>query len=149
MNSDSTQSTSEKLKHSEMALEALANVIKHNRGNIKSRQWEYNHYSHIYCAFQGVEIQCIGHFKLLFCLLRLESYKRLQEMTLNVLVNVTGSKECIDDISASQVFHFLLQSIYSLPEQRAVSLAVLNSLVGDTRLVKECLAQGKAELLPL
>ena len=101
------------------------------------------------CVLQGVEIQCIGHFKLLFCLLRLESYKRLQEMTLNVLVNVTGSKECIDDISASQVFHFLLQSIYSLPEQRAVSLAVLNSLVGDTRLVKECLAQGKAELLPL
>ena len=37
MNSDSTQSTSEKLKHSEMALEALANVIKHNRG-IKSYQ---------------------------------------------------------------------------------------------------------------
>ena len=33
MNSNSTQSTSEKLKHSEMALEALANVIKHNRGN--------------------------------------------------------------------------------------------------------------------
>ena len=32
MNSDSTQSTSEKLKHSEMSLEALANVIKHNRG---------------------------------------------------------------------------------------------------------------------
>ena len=32
MNSDSTKSTSEKLKHSEMALEALANVIKHNRG---------------------------------------------------------------------------------------------------------------------
>lgn len=90
-----------------------------------------------------MEIQCIGHFKLLFCLLRLESYQKLQEMTLNVLVNVTGSKECIDDISASQVFHFLLQSIYSLPEQRPISLAVLNSLVGDTRLVKECLAQGK------
>ena len=97
-------------------------------------------------SFQGVEIQCIGHFKLLFCLLRLESYKKLQEMTLNVLVNVTGSKECIDDISASQVFHFLLQSIYSLPEQRSISLAVLNSLVGDTRLVKECLAQGKTDM---
>lgn len=143
MNSNSTQSTSEKLKHSEMALEALANVIKHNRGNNFFKEYRNRYFLCNTVLFQGVEIQCIGHFKLLFCLLRLESYKKLQEMTLNVLVNVTGSKECIDDISASQVFHFLLQSIYSLPEQRPVSLAVLNSLVGDTRLVKECLAQGK------
>ncbi len=91
----------------------------------------------------GVEIQCIGHFKLLFCLLRLESHAKVQEMTLHVLSNVTGSHECVDDIAASQVFQYLLQVVYSLPEQRTLSLAVIHSLVGDTRLVKECVAQGK------
>ena len=40
-----------------MALEALSNVIKHNR---------------------GVDIQCIGHFKLLFSLLRLGRCPKIQ-----------------------------------------------------------------------
>ena len=52
---------------SEMALEALSNVIKHNR---------------------GVDIQCIGHFKLLFSLLRLRRCPKIQEMALQVLVNI-------------------------------------------------------------
>ena len=47
-----------------MALEALSNVIKHNR---------------------GVDIQCIGHFKLLFSLLRLRRCPKIQEMALQVL----------------------------------------------------------------
>ena len=46
-----------------MALEALSNVIKHNR---------------------GVDIQCIGHFKLLFSLLRLRRCPKIQEMALQV-----------------------------------------------------------------
>jgi hypothetical protein len=100
------------------------------------------HFAFSFFYFPGVEIQCIGHFKLLFFLVRLESYTKVQEMTLHVLVNVTGSTECIDDIAASQVFQYLIQAIYSLPEQRAISLTVLHSLVGDTRLVKECIAQG-------
>ncbi|XP_059089728.1 dnaJ homolog subfamily C member 13-like [Tigriopus californicus] len=113
--------TSENLKFSEMALESLANVIKHNR---------------------GVEIQCIGHFKLLFCLLRLESYPNVQEMTLRVLSNVTGSSECVDDISASRVLTYLIQVIYSLEAKQELSLTVFRSLMGDTRLVKECLTTG-------
>ena len=34
--------------------------------------------------FAGVEIQCIGHFKLLFCLLRLEDCAKLQQFALDV-----------------------------------------------------------------
>jgi hypothetical protein len=51
----------------------------------------------------GTDIQCIGHFRLLFSLLRLESCPKMQEMALTVLANVTGSSECIDDIAANQV----------------------------------------------
>ncbi len=114
-------SSSEKLIQSEMALEALSNVIKHNR---------------------GVEIQCIGHFKLLFCLLRLESCARVQEMTLHVLSNVTGSAECVEDVAASGVMGHLLQVAYGLQEQQQLTLSVLHSLMGDTRLVKEGLSAG-------
>ena len=52
-----------------MALEALSNVIKHNR---------------------GVDIQCIGHFKLLFSLLRLRRCPKIQEMALQVFFIILG-----------------------------------------------------------
>ena len=95
--------------------------------------------------FAGVEIQCIGHFKLLFSLLRLENFPEIQKMTLRVLSNVTGSSECIDDISASHVLVALLQVMHSNIESQELSLSVFQSLMGDTRLVKEALARGKTK----
>ena len=77
LSQDGLNPNTERIQASEMALEALSNVIKHNR---------------------GVDIQCIGHFKLLFSLLRLGRCPKIQEMALHVLLNVTGSTECIDDI---------------------------------------------------
>lgn len=113
---------SERIKASEMALEALSNVIKHNR---------------------SVDIQCIGHFKLLFSLLRLGRCPKIQEMALHVLLNVTGSSECIDDIAANQVLVNVLHVLYTLPEHRTVGLDLLQAISGDTRLVKEGLQFGK------
>lgn len=112
---------SDRIQSSEMALEALSNVIKHNR---------------------GVDIQCIGHFKLLFSLLRLRRCPKIQEMALHGLLNVTGSSECIDDIAASQVLVNVLHVLYTLPEHRTVALDLLHAVSGDTRLVKECLHFG-------
>ena len=54
-----------RLKHVEMALEALYNVIHNNA---------------------GTEIQCIGHFKLLFSLLRVQGAAKLQMLALQVSV---------------------------------------------------------------
>ena len=99
--------------------------------------------------FTGVEIQCIGHFKLLFCLLRLDHCPKIQDTTIRVLSNVTGCKECVDDIAASGVLPMLLQVLYSQPETGPgllVTLMVFQSLMGDTRMVKECLAQSKCVL---
>ena len=59
----SNSSSTERLSQIEMALEGLRNAIKSN---------------------PGVEIQCIGHFKLLFALLRLENCGRMQQFTLEV-----------------------------------------------------------------
>ena len=53
----------DRLKHVEMSLEALYNVIHNNA---------------------GVEMQCIGHFKLLFSLLRVQGAANLQTLALKV-----------------------------------------------------------------
>ena len=67
----------------------------------------------------------------------------LQEMALHVLLNVTGSTECIDDIAANHVLVNVLHVLYTLPQHRTVALDLLHAISGDTRLVKECLQFGK------
>ena len=73
---------SERIKSSEMALEALSNVIKHNR---------------------GVDIQCIGHFKLLFSLLRLRRCPKIQEMALQVWIFFLYFSKEIPILKSSEV----------------------------------------------
>ena len=90
-----------------------------------------------------MDIQCIGHFKLIFFLLRLQSCPKIQEAALSVLNNVTGNRDCIDDIAASNVLVNLLSPLYSLTEHQVMALNVLLALMGDTRLVKECIHYSK------
>ena len=110
-----------RLHHVEMALEALRNVIK-------------NH--------PGVEIQCIGHFKLLFSLLRLDDCAKLQQFALEVVNNVTSNQECVNDIAASEVLAYLLLAINMLPNCRLLTLESLFSLMSNTKIVKEAMAKG-------
>ena len=77
----------ERLKNMEMSLQALCNVIKYN---------------------SGVETVCIGHFKLLFSLLKLEQLTQLQLMAINVISSVSNNQECVADIACSEVLVYLL-----------------------------------------
>lgn len=88
-------------------------------------------------------MQCIGHFKLIFFLLRVESCPKIQEMALKVLNNVTGNRECIDDIAANGVLVNVLRPLYQLTEHQCLSLSIVHSLMNDTRLVKECVHHSK------
>ena len=54
----------DRLRRVEMALEALYNVIHNNA---------------------GVEVQCIGHFKLLFSLLKVQGATKVQILALKVI----------------------------------------------------------------
>ena len=108
MSSGGDPSALERLQNSEMALEALANVMKHNK---------------------GVDIQCIGHFKLLFFLLRLSSCPKVQEMALSVLNNVTGNRDCVDDIAANSVLVSLLAPLYSAPHTGDTGQQLSNGMV--------------------
>ncbi|XP_052814797.1 dnaJ homolog subfamily C member 13-like isoform X2 [Mya arenaria] len=105
----------------EMALEALRNVIKNN---------------------QGVEIQCIGHFKLMFCLLRLDDCAKLQQLALEVINCVSANQECVKDIAASEVLGYLLLAIQLLQNCRALTLETLAALMSSTKIVKEAMAKG-------
>ncbi|GAB1606314.1 dnaJ homolog subfamily C member 13-like isoform X2 [Argonauta hians] len=117
----SGQGSSDRLRNVEMALEALRNVIRNN---------------------PGVEIQCIGHFKLLFSLLRLENCAKLQQCTLEVINSVTTNQECVNDIAASEILSYLLLAIQGLPQCHLLILETLFALMSNTKIVKEALSKG-------
>lgn len=116
-----TKTNLERLQNVEMALEALRNVIK-------------NH--------PGVEIQAIGHFKLLFALLRIDGCTHMQQLALEVISTVTGNQECVNDIAASEVLAYLLMVIQTLPQCRQLTLETLYPLTSNTKLLKEALNKG-------
>ncbi|ESP01912.1 hypothetical protein LOTGIDRAFT_172288, partial [Lottia gigantea] len=120
----STQSKGDRLGQVEMALEALRNVIRNN---------------------PGVEIQCIGHFKLLFALLSLEDCAKLQQFALEIIIVVncvTSNQECVNDISSAEVLSYLLLTLQSLPQCRLLALESLFALLSSTKIVKEAMSKG-------
>lgn len=84
----------QKTANVEEALEALRNVIR---------------------ASPSVEIQCIGHFRLLFSLLRFDGAANLQQSALDVVSVVVSNKDCVNDIANAEVMQNLLLLIESLP----------------------------------
>ncbi|KAK3742179.1 hypothetical protein QZH41_012074 [Actinostola sp. cb2023] len=128
----------ERLSHAGMALEALRNVIKNN---------------------PGTESQCIGHFKLIFSLLRMTSATKLQQyalensdgynftMVFGVLLNwvissVTANKNCVDSIADSEILGFLLLTLHTLPPSRLLCVDTLHALCSNTKIVKEAMYKG-------
>ena len=121
-NSTSAKKDQEKLEHIVMSLEALRNVIKNN---------------------PGIELQCIGHFRLLFSLLSYNNFKLIQKNALEVISNVTKNQECVDDIAANEVIVHLLLVLNSLKEYQLLILETLYALMSSTKIVKDALSKGK------
>lgn len=111
----------EKLEHIVMSLQALKNIIKNN---------------------PGIELQCMGHFKLLFGLLSCNNFKLIQRSALEVISNVTKNQECVDDIAANEVVVHLLLCLHSLKECQLLALETLYALMSSTKIVKEALSKG-------
>lgn len=114
----------DRLKHSYMALAALYNVIKNNT---------------------GVEIQCIGHFKLLFGLLSV-SCQKIQMGALNVLSTITRNQECVNDIASCEILGHLLLVLYTLQDKQMQTLETLYALMSTTKIVKEALNKGEFDI---
>ncbi|XP_066599154.1 dnaJ homolog subfamily C member 13 isoform X2 [Prorops nasuta] len=111
----------ERVMHIIMSLEALKNVIKNN---------------------PGIELQCIGHFKLLFGFLSCNNFKPIQKCALEVISNVTKNQECVNDIAANDVIVHLLLCLNSLKEYQILTLETLYALMSSTRIVKDALNKG-------
>ncbi|XP_046397209.1 dnaJ homolog subfamily C member 13 [Ischnura elegans] len=125
-----------------MALRALENVIKNN---------------------PGVDIQCIGHFNLLFSLLRPEELSpgvgwckcrpEVQSGALGVLAISSRNQQCVEDIAANgaYILPHLLMAIHCLPigsqgsaggAAIMVALDTFHALMSNPKIVKEALARG-------
>lgn len=115
----------------------------------------------------GVEIKCIGYFKLLFSLLKVDQLRNVQDMALNVIKNITNNALCVEDIAKSDVSVYLWMILYSsrmsnsMKDQTAQSSLINNNedpnqpssrtaiildtllpLVANSKLVKEAIAKG-------
>ena len=111
----------ESSKDGELALESLSHVIKNNA---------------------GVEMQTIGHFKMLFSLLD-SQFPNVQEMALAVISSTTGNSDCVSDIAGSSCVGRLLLGLRSLqPSARVTILHTLYSLFSNTKLVREAHDKG-------
>ncbi|XP_069068012.1 dnaJ homolog subfamily C member 13 isoform X2 [Pleurodeles waltl] len=111
----------DRLRRVEMALEALRNVIKHNPGS---------------------ETECLGHFKLLFSLLRVHGAGKVQQLALEVVNIVTSNQDCVNNIAESLVLSNLLILLHSLPSSRQLVLETLYALSSSTKIIKEAMAKG-------
>ncbi|GAB0184323.1 dnaJ subfamily C member 13 [Grus japonensis] len=111
----------DRLRRVEMALEALRNVIKHNPGS---------------------ECECIGHFKLIFSLLRVHGAGQVQQLALEVVNIVTSNQECVNNIAEAMVLANLLALLHSLPSSRQLVLETLYALTSSTKVIKEAMAKG-------
>lgn len=103
------------------ALLALTNVVSNNPGS---------------------EIQCIGHFRMLFSLLKNGLDSELQHKALSLLIVLTRNQDCISDVAASNVVIYLVLLIYSVPNISSLALDVLYALVSSSNLIKELLQKG-------
>ncbi|XP_031439701.1 dnaJ homolog subfamily C member 13 isoform X5 [Clupea harengus] len=116
-----SQQHAQRLRWAEMALEALRNVIKNNPGS---------------------ETECIGHFKLLFSLLRVHGAGKVQQLALEVINTVTSNQDCVSNIAESLVLSNLLVLLHSLPSSRQLVLETLYALTSNTKIVKEAMGKG-------
>ncbi|XP_036374961.1 dnaJ homolog subfamily C member 13-like [Megalops cyprinoides] len=116
-----SQQHTQRLRWAEMALEALRNVIKNNPGS---------------------EVECIGHFKLLFSLLRVHGAGKVQQLALEVVNTVTTNQECVNNIAEALVLSNLLVLLHSLPSSRQLVLETLYALSSSTKIIKEAMAKG-------
>ena len=114
-------SEEKRILHCEMSLEALENVIK---------------------STPGTEIQCVGHFTLIFSLLSVDNANKLKELALDVILSVTGSKKCVNNIADANTLHFLLMTIPSLPNAHGIILEILLALSSHTAIIKETIQKG-------
>uniref|UniRef100_A0A914BXU0 J domain-containing protein n=1 Tax=Acrobeloides nanus TaxID=290746 RepID=A0A914BXU0_9BILA len=105
----------------DMCLEALYNVLATN---------------------PGVEILLIGHFLVIFKLLRAFKFPAIQLKALKIISISSGNKECVNDMACSFQLSLLFVLLVKLPKSSEIALKTLIALVPNSTMVKNMLDYG-------
>lgn len=113
--------------HIVMVLKSLISVIKSNA---------------------NVEIQCIGHFEMLFGFLSTklsEKDREIKSLALEIVSLVSRNKECVSEIAACEILGHFLVSLRDaeLKEMQDRVLETLSGLLNVQKMVKEAQSKGK------
>uniref|UniRef100_A0A182WKY9 J domain-containing protein n=1 Tax=Anopheles minimus TaxID=112268 RepID=A0A182WKY9_9DIPT len=115
------------VKHMLMALQALISVIKSNT---------------------NVEIQCIGHFEMLFGLLSTsecgQENRTIKTLALEVVCLVSRNKECVTEIAACEIVgrYLIVLKDPDLREHQPRVLETLSGLLNVPKMIKEAHTKG-------
>ncbi|KFB50438.1 AGAP005771-PA-like protein [Anopheles sinensis] len=115
------------IRHILMALQALISVLQSNA---------------------NVEIQCIGHFEMLFGLLSTsqcgQENRAVKKLALEVVCLVSRNKECVTEIAACEIvgLYLIVLKDPDLSEHLARVLETLSGLLNAPKLIKEAHAKG-------
>uniref|UniRef100_A0A182RN06 J domain-containing protein n=1 Tax=Anopheles funestus TaxID=62324 RepID=A0A182RN06_ANOFN len=115
------------VKHMLMALQALISVIKSNT---------------------NVEIQCIGHFEMLFGLLSTsecgQDSRTMKTLALEVVCLVSRNKECVTEIAACEIVgrYLIVLKDPDLREHQPRVLETLSGLLNVPKMIKEAHTKG-------
>ncbi|XP_029728722.2 dnaJ homolog subfamily C member 13 isoform X2 [Aedes albopictus] len=114
------------INHIVMAMKALISVIKSNT---------------------NVEIQCIGHFEMLFGFLSsslCDRDKILKTLALEIVCLVSRNKECVTEISACEIFGLYLIALKDkdLRDMQLKVLETLSGLLNVPKMIKEGHSKG-------
>uniref|UniRef100_A0A182PLV2 J domain-containing protein n=1 Tax=Anopheles epiroticus TaxID=199890 RepID=A0A182PLV2_9DIPT len=115
------------VRHMMMALQALISVIKSNT---------------------NVEIQCIGHFEMLFGLLSTsecgQDNRTIKTLALEVVCLVSRNKECVTEIAACEIVgrYLIVLKDPDLREHQPRVLETLSGLLNVPKMIKEAHSKG-------
>ncbi|XP_053672781.1 dnaJ homolog subfamily C member 13 [Anopheles nili] len=115
------------VRHILMALQALIAVIKSNA---------------------NVEMQCIGHFEMLFGLLSTSQCgvdnRTIKTLALEIVCLVSRNKECVTEIAACEIvgLYLIVLKDPDLREHRPRVLETLSGLLNVPRMIKEAHSKG-------
>ena len=72
----------------------------------------------------------------------MENVGRLQQYALELILHLSGSNECVNDISQSNVIVYLLLVLRSSVSNQETTLEILNALSSNRKIVRDIVDSG-------
>uniref|UniRef100_A0A182Y246 J domain-containing protein n=1 Tax=Anopheles stephensi TaxID=30069 RepID=A0A182Y246_ANOST len=147
---------------SEYARSKQRNQLERSSGSVESQRYDFTNnphaITHLLMALQAlisviksntsVEIQCIGHFEMLFGLLSTSECgpdsRTIKTLALEVVCLVSRNKECVTEIAACEIVgrYLIVLKDADLREHQPRVLETLSGLLNVPKMIKEAHTKG-------